>query len=155
MKNNGEYLDIHCGGIDHVAIHHTNEIAQAEGATGKQYVRYWVHGEFLIMANGKMSKSSGGFVTLQTLKDKGYSPLDYRYLCLGAHYRTQLEFSYEALTFARNTRLGLMERIAALKAESDGVIKDTAVLEAAKTALKDAMEDKEFFTTSSKKIFSG
>lgn len=141
MKYLGDTLDIHCGGIDHIAIHHTNEIAQAEGATGKQYVRYWVHGEFLIMSSGKMSKSSGGFVTLQTLKDKGYSPLDYRYLCLGAHYRTQLEFSYEALTFARNTRLGLMERIAALKQESDGVIKDAAALETAKNALKAAMED--------------
>lgn len=141
MKYLGDTLDIHCGGIDHVAIHHTNEIAQAEGATGKKYVRYWVHGEFLIMTNGKMSKSSGGFVTVQTLKEKGYSPLDYRYLCLGAHYRTQLEFSYEALTFARNTRLGLMERIAALKAETDGKIKDEAGLNAAKTAFKEAMDD--------------
>lgn len=141
MKYLGDTLDIHCGGIDHVAIHHTNEIAQAEGATGKKYVRYWVHGEFLIMTNGKMSKSSGGFVTVQTLKEKGYSPLDYRYLCLGAHYRTQLEFSYEALTFARNTRLGLMERIAALKAETDGKIKDEAGLNSAKTAFKEAMDD--------------
>ena len=141
MKYLGDTLDIHCGGIDHVAIHHTNEIAQAEGATGKKYVRYWVHGEFLIMTNGKMSKSSGGFVTVQTLKEKGYSPLDYRYLCLGAHYRTQLEFSYEALTFARNTRLGLMERIAALKAETDGKIQDEAGLNAAKTAFKEAMDD--------------
>ncbi|MDD6173863.1 MAG: cysteine--tRNA ligase [Elusimicrobiaceae bacterium] len=141
MKYLGDTLDIHCGGIDHVAIHHTNEIAQAEGATGKKYVRYWVHGEFLIMTSGKMSKSSGGFVTVQTLKEKGYSPLDYRYLCLGAHYRTQLEFSYEALTFARNTRLGLMERIAALKAETDGKIKEEAALNAAKTAFKDAMDD--------------
>ncbi len=141
MKYLGDTLDIHCGGIDHVAIHHTNEIAQAEGATGKKYVRYWVHGEFLIMTSGKMSKSSGGFVTVQTLKEKGYSPLDYRYLCLGAHYRTQLEFSYEALTFARNTRLGLMERIAALKAETDGKIKDEAGLNAAKTAFKEAMDD--------------
>ena len=100
MKHLGNTLDIHCGGIDHVTIHHTNEIAQSEAATGQKYVNYWVHGEFLILRSGKMSKSGGTFVTLDTLKEKGYDPLAYRYLCLSAHYRTQLEFSYESLDTA-------------------------------------------------------
>ena len=100
MKYLGPTLDIHCGGIDHVTIHHTNEIAQSEAVTGQKYVNYWVHGEFLILRSGKMSKSGGTFVTVDTLKEKGYEPLAYRYLCLGAHYRTQLEFSYESLDSA-------------------------------------------------------
>lgn len=100
MKYLGHTLDIHCGGIDHVTIHHTNEIAQSEAATGEKYVNYWVHGEFLILRSGKMSKSGGTFVTLDVLKEKGYEPLAYRYLCLGAHYRTQLEFSYESMDSA-------------------------------------------------------
>lgn len=100
MKYLGNTLDIHCGGIDHVTIHHTNEIAQSEAATGQKYVNYWVHGEFLILRSGKMSKSGGTFVTLATLKEKGYDPLAYRYLCLTAHYRTQLEFTFESLDAA-------------------------------------------------------
>ena len=100
MKHLGHTLDIHCGGIDHVTIHHTNEIAQSEAATGQKYVNYWVHGEFLILRSGKMSKSGGTFVTMDTLRQKGYEPLAYRFLCLGAHYRTQLEFSYESLDAA-------------------------------------------------------
>lgn len=100
MKYLGHTLDIHCGGIDHVTIHHTNEIAQSEAATGQKYVNYWVHGEFLILRSGKMSKSGGTFVTVDVLKEKGYEPLAYRYLCLGAHYRTQLEFSYESMDAA-------------------------------------------------------
>lgn len=103
MKYLGPTLDIHCGGIDHVSVHHTNEIAQSEAATGQKYVNYWVHGEFLVLRAGKMSKSGGTFVTLQTLRDKGYDPLDYRYLCLTAHYRTQLEFTYESLDAARKS----------------------------------------------------
>lgn len=141
MKYLGNTLDIHCGGIDHVAIHHTNEIAQSEAATGRQYVRNWIHGEFLILPAGKMSKSDGTFVTLDTIKAKGYSPLDYRYLCLGAHYRTQLEFSYDALDFAKATLNGLRERIKVLKEQKTGTIKDEAALNEAKAKVKDAMED--------------
>ena len=103
MKYLGPTVDIHCGGIDHVSVHHTNEIAQSEAATGQKYVRCWVHGEFLVLRAGKMSKSGGTFVTLQTLRDKGYDPLDYRYLCLTAHYRTQLEFTYESLDASRKS----------------------------------------------------
>ena len=115
MKYLGDHFDIHCGGIDHIPVHHTNEIAQSEAATGKKWVNYWLHGEFLVMAKEKMAKSAGNFITLSTLIEKGYDPLDYRYFCLGAHYRSQLQFSFEALDSARNARLSLVDRIARLK----------------------------------------
>ena len=118
MKYLGEHFDIHCGGIDHVAVHHTNEIAQSEAATGKKWVNYWLHGEFLLMGHEKMAKSAGNFLTLSSLTEKGYYPLDFRYFCLGAHYRTQLVFTFEGLDAARTSRRGLMERIAQLKAEA-------------------------------------
>jgi cysteinyl-tRNA synthetase len=112
IKYLGETFDIHAGGIDHVPIHHTNEIAQSEAATGKHpWVRYWIHNEFLVLDKGKMSKSAGSFLTLQSLIDAGYDPLDYRYFLLGAHYRSQVQFSFEALTGARNARKSLMDRI--------------------------------------------
>jgi cysteinyl-tRNA synthetase len=110
----GETFDIHCGGIDAIPVHHTNEIAQSEAATGKQWVRYWMHGEFLLSDKGKMSKSSGEFLTMTVLKEHGYDPMDYRYFCLGATYRTQLQFSYQGMDGARTARLGLVDRIAAL-----------------------------------------
>jgi cysteinyl-tRNA synthetase len=115
MKYLGEQFDIHAGGIDHIPIHHTNEIAQSEAATGKKWVNYWLHGEFLVLDKGKMSKSKGGFLTLQTLVDAGYDPLDYRFFLLGAHYRSQLQFSYEGLDSAKAARKSLVERILALK----------------------------------------
>ena len=141
MQYLGETLDIHCGGIDHVAIHHTNEIAQAQAATGKEYVRYWIHGEFLVMSAGKMSKSAGTFLTVDTLKEKGYSPLDYRYLCLGAHYRTQLEFSFDSLDFARKSRQGLKAKIATLKENAANPFAETAAFNEAKNNFVAAMED--------------
>ena len=110
----GEQFDIHCGGIDAIPVHHTNEIAQSEAATGKKWVNYWMHGEFLLSDKGKMSKSSGEFLTMSVLKEHGYDPLDYRYFCLGATYRTQLQFSYQGMDSARTARLGLVERIASL-----------------------------------------
>ena len=138
MKYLGNTLDIHCGGIDHVTIHHTNEIAQSEAATGQKYVNYWVHGEFLILRSGKMSKSGGTFVTLATLKEKGYDPLAYRYLCLTAHYRTQLEFTFESLDAAAKS----LENLRAL---SRGVLAQAQGKEADCQAWKDkfaaAMED--------------
>ena len=98
MKYLGEQFDIHCGGVDHKPIHHTNEIAQTESATGKKpWVNFWLHGEFLLLDEGKMSKSKEEFITLQTLRDKNISPLAYRYFLLQAHYRKQLNFSWEAL----------------------------------------------------------
>lgn len=102
-----EYLgvpfDIHCGGIDHIPVHHTNEIAQTEAATGKMLANVWMHGEFLVIPGGeKMAKSGDNFITLQTLKEKGISPLVYRYFCLQTHYRKPLTFSWEALQAAQN-----------------------------------------------------
>ncbi len=119
MKYLGERFDIHCGGIDHIPVHHTNEIAQSEAAIGHQWVNYWIHGEFLVLEKEKMAKSAGNFLTLGRLVEDGFDPLDYRYLCLGAHYRTQLQFSYEALEAARNGRANLVERVARLKGAAD------------------------------------
>ncbi len=119
MKYLGQHFDIHCGGIDAIPVHHTNEIAQSEAATGKKnWVSYWCHGEFLVNDKGKMSKSSGEFLTLSTLIERGYDPLDYRYLCLGAHYRTQLMFSYEALDHARSARKSLIEKVRTISSSS-------------------------------------
>ena len=119
IKYLGETFDIHAGGIDHIPVHHTNEIAQSEAATGKHpWVSYWVHNEFLVLDKGKMSKSAGGFITLQTLIDSGYDPLDYRYLLLGAHYRSQLQFSYPAMDGAKSARKSLGEKIRALAAQA-------------------------------------
>jgi len=112
IKYIGEYLDIHCGGIDHIAIHHTNEVAQSEGALGHKWVKYWMHAEFLVVDSGKMSKSSGGFLTVAKLEEEGYSPLDYRYFCLLSKYRKQLVFSFESLTDAKKGLKKLKERIA-------------------------------------------
>lgn len=118
MKYLGDHFDIHCGGIDAIPVHHTNEIAQSEAACGHTWVNYWCHGEFLVNDKGKMSKSSGEFLTLSVLKDKGYDPLDYRYFCLSGHYRSQLKFSYEALDHARSARKAVVEKVAMLKAEA-------------------------------------
>lgn len=118
MKYLGESFDIHCGGVDHINVHHTNEIAQSEGATGHSWVKYWLHGEFLIMDSGRMGKSEGNAVTLTTLKERGYDPLDYRYYLFGAHYRTQLVFGWNALHGARNARAALNERVTDLAREA-------------------------------------
>jgi cysteinyl-tRNA synthetase len=119
MKYLGEQFDIHCGGIDHIPVHHSNEIAQSEAATGKTpWVKYWLHGEFLILAKEKMAKSVGNFLTLRGIVDNGYDALDYRYFCLGAHYRSPLQFSFEALDAARGGRRNIIERILRLREEN-------------------------------------
>ncbi|WP_319561129.1 cysteine--tRNA ligase [Marispirochaeta sp.] len=129
MKYLGEQFDIHCGGIDHIPVHHTNEIAQSEAATGKQWVRYWLHNEFLLVDSGKMSKSKGGFLTLQSLIDEGYDPLDYRYFLLGAHYRTQLRFSFENLKGARSARLSLEDKLKELLSAGESPLDITELTE--------------------------
>ena len=118
MKYLGERFDIHCGGVDHISVHHTNEISQSEAATGKKWVNYWVHGEHLLMGRGKMAKSEGGFLTLPSLMERGFDPMDYRYYLLGAHYRVQLQFGFEALKAAKSARKRLLERVVQLKAEA-------------------------------------
>ena len=107
----GEYLDIHCGGIDNIFPHHTNEIAQSEAYVGHKWCNYWVHGEHLNDQSGKMSKSKGEFLTVSLLEEKGYNPLSYRYFCLSSHYRNQLTFSWEALESAENAYKKLKSRI--------------------------------------------
>ncbi len=103
MKYLGDHFDIHCGGIDHIPVHHTNEIAQSEAAIGKHpWVRYWMHGEFLLIDNDKMAKSGENFITLQTIIEKGFSPMTYRYFLLQGHYRKQINFTWEALEAAGN-----------------------------------------------------
>ncbi len=119
MKYLGEHFDIHCGGIDHILVHHTNEIAQTEGATGKKWVNYWLHGEFLVLDKDKMAKSGENFIILKSLEEKGFNALDYRYLVLGAHYRKKLNFSFENLEGARNGFLSLKERVKEFKKSKD------------------------------------
>jgi cysteinyl-tRNA synthetase len=96
----GEYFDIHCGGEDHIAVHHSNEIAQTEARFGTRLANFWLHGAFLKTNDAKMSKSDGAFLRLQTLIERGVDPLAYRYLCMTAHYRSQLNFTDEALQSA-------------------------------------------------------
>jgi cysteinyl-tRNA synthetase len=100
----GQPFDIHTGGVDHIGTHHANEIAQSEAAFGVPLANVWMHGEFLLIDSGRMGKSEGNFLTLDSLKEKGFSPLDYRYMCLQAHYRTQLNFTWESLEAARSAR---------------------------------------------------
>lgn len=114
MKYLGEYLDIHCGGVDNIFPHHTNEIAQSEAYLGHKWCNYWVHGEHLNDSTGKMSKSKGEFLTLSLLQEKGYNPLSYRFMCLQSHYRSQLVFSYDSLNGAESAYLKLKSRINSL-----------------------------------------
>ena len=115
----GEYLDIHCGGVDNIFPHHTNEIAQSEAYFGHKWCNYWVHGEHLNDQTGKMSKSKGEFLTVSLLEEKGYDPLSYRYFCLGSHYRKVLVFSYEALSQAEAAYKKLKNRIRKLNRTPD------------------------------------
>ena len=113
----GENLDIHCGGVDNIFPHHTNEIAQSEAYVGHKWCNYWCHGAHLNDDSGKMSKSNGEFLTVSLLKNKGYSPIDYRYFCLNSHYRNPLTFSFDSLDGARNALTKLKNKISNLKEE--------------------------------------
>jgi len=119
MKYLGETLDIHCGGIDHIPVHHTNEIAQSEAATGKPFSRYWMHGEFLVLEKEKMAKSGGHFIILKTLMDKGISPMAYRFFCLSAHYRAPLTFSWEIIENAAKGYESLISKLTELHNHKD------------------------------------
>ncbi|MBI2633481.1 MAG: class I tRNA ligase family protein, partial [Parcubacteria group bacterium] len=115
MKYLDEAFDIHCGGVDHIAVHHTNEIAQSEGATGKQFVKYWLHGEFLTIDEKRMGKSEGNFLTLDDIIKKGFHPLSYRYLMLLNHYRSKMSFSFDALTAAQNALFNVYYQLAKME----------------------------------------
>ena len=123
MKYLGEYLDIHCGGVDNIFPHHTNEIAQSEAYLGHHWCKYWVHGEHLDDSTGKMSKSKGDFLTVSLLKEKGYDPLAYRFMCLNSSYRKVLVFSYDALDNASNSYEKLKKKVQGL-VEDDIVDRD-------------------------------
>ena len=127
MKHLGEYMDIHCGGIDNMFPHHTNEIAQSEAYLGHKWCNYWFHVHHLNDQSGKMSKSKGEFLTVSLIESKGYDPLAYRLFCLQSHYRKPLVFSYEALDQAAGTYKKLKKRIADL--DKTGVVDEAAVAE--------------------------
>ena len=140
MKYLGEYLDIHCGGIDNAFPHHTNEIAQSEAYLGHPWCKYWFHVLHLNTANGKMSKSKGEFLTVSLLESKGYSPLAYRFFCLGSHYRKSLVFTYENLDNAATAYRKLMAKIAALTPR-EGETVDEAGAEPFRAAFRAALDN--------------
>ena len=139
MKYLGEYLDLHCGGIDNAFPHHTNEIAQSEAFVGHKWCNYWFHVHHLNTNSGKMSKSSGEFLTVSLLESKGYDPLVYRFFCLQSHYRKSLVFSYENLDNAAIAYNKLVAKIAALLREEQGEVSgdDLAALKARFSAAMD------------------
>ena len=138
MKNLGEYLDIHCGGIDNAFPHHTNEIAQSEAYLGHKWCNYWFHVLHLNTNSGKMSKSKGEFLTVSLLESKGYDPMVYRMFCLQSHYRKSLVFSYENMDNMKIAYNKLVARIAQLK---DGDAVDTAVFEEQKAGFVKALDN--------------
>ncbi|MBP3242954.1 MAG: cysteine--tRNA ligase [Ruminococcus sp.] len=138
MKNLGEYLDIHCGGIDNAFPHHTNEIAQSEAYLGHSWCNYWFHVHHLNTTSGKMSKSKGEFLTVSLLEEKGYDPLIYRFFCLQSHYRKSLVFSWENLDNAKTTFNKLIAKIAPIAAEPSGDI-DKAEYDRLMQSFNDAM----------------
>ena len=120
MAHHGPTLDIHIGGIDHIPIHHTNEIAQSETVTGQEFSRWWMHCAFLTLGDDeKMSKSKGAFLTVRKLEEQGFDALDFRYLVLTSHYRSELAFSLDSLTAAATARKRLTVRVADLLAAAE------------------------------------
>ncbi|MCR4604479.1 MAG: cysteine--tRNA ligase [Eubacterium sp.] len=128
MKHLGEYMDIHCGGVDNIFPHHTNEIAQSESYLGHKWCNYWFHVNHLNTTNGKMAKSKGGFLTVDSLVENGYDPMVYRFFCLQSHYRKPLEFSYDALDNVKNAYDKLVNRLSKL-ASADEKAADQADFE--------------------------
>ena len=137
-KHLGEYLDIHCGGIDNAFPHHTNEIAQSEAAYGHEWCKHWFHVMHLNTNSGKMSKSKGEFLTVSLLEEKGYDPLVYRFFCLQSHYRRNLVFSWENLDNAKIAYNKLVAKVAALK---DGESIDGAAFGEGKKKFTDALDN--------------
>ena len=134
----GEFLDIHCGGVDNIFPHHTNEIAQSEAYLGHKWCNYWLHGEHLNDSTGKMSKSKGEFLTVSLLESKGYNPLAYRFFCLQSHYRNQLVFTYDALDKATSTYNKLLNKIKNIK--DDGNV-DNDIVKKYQDKFKDAISN--------------
>ena len=140
MKHLGEHVDIHCGGIDNAFPHHTNEIAQSEAFLGHKWCNWWMHVLHLNTNSGKMSKSSGEFLTVSLLESKGYDPLVYRFFCLQSHYRKSLVFSYENLDNAAISYKKLVARIVPLLKDTDKTV-DAEALAALKKRFTDALDN--------------
>lgn len=136
MKYLGESIDIHTGGQEHIQVHHTNEIAQSEAATGKKFVNYWMHGAWLLHKGEKISKSSGGLYTISELEKEGFSPMDFRYFCLTTHYRKPLNFSLEKLKAAKNS----LERLKNLISEINDYGKNEEYTKEFEKAINDDIE---------------
>ena len=135
----GDLFDIHTGGVDHIPIHHENEIAQSEGLLGHKAVDYWMHGEFMLVDGGKMSKSLKNTYTLADLKERGYEPLHFRYFCLNAHYRNKLNFTWEGMDSAK---IAYERLVAAVQAHKNGTdAADTAALDELFTQFEEAVSD--------------
>ncbi|MBR6425304.1 MAG: cysteine--tRNA ligase [Oscillospiraceae bacterium] len=137
-KHLGEYLDLHCGGVDNMFPHHTNEIAQSEAYLGHKWCTQWFHVHHLNTTGGKMSKSKGEFLTVSLLEEKGYAPLSYRFFCLQSHYRKALVFSYENLDNAQSAYQKLASRIAALSDEGE---LDQAAFDAGRARFLEALDN--------------
>ena len=140
MKYLGERLDIHCGGIDNAFPHHTNEIAQSEAYLGHKWCNFWFHVHHLNTNHGKMSKSSGEFLTVSLLEEKGYDPLAYRLFCLGSHYRKNLTFSWEGLDGAASSYAGLVKKVAALKGPAEIAEGDEEEAKRLEASFRDALD---------------
>ena len=140
VKNLGEYLDLHCGGIDNAFPHHTNEIAQSEAYLGHPWCKQWFHVLHLNTQSGKMSKSTGEFLTVSLLEEKGYNPLVYRLFCLQSHYRKSLVFSWEGMDSTKTAYNKLIAKIAGLNAESADAIDEEAFANL-KKRFSDAMDN--------------
>lgn len=139
LKYLGMPFDIHTGGVDHIPVHHENEIAQNEALTGKKSVNYWVHGEFMLVNNGKMSKSLGNTYRISDLEERGYKALDFRYFCLNTHYRKKLNFTFEGLDAAKAAYARLLAQVYKHKtAKASG---DTALAEKYLEQFRQAIND--------------
>jgi len=134
IPENAQTIDVHTGAVDHLNIHHTNEIAQSEGATGKPFVKCWIHGEFLLIDKGRMGKSAGNFIILNDLVKKNYHPLAFRYFCLTAHYRQKLNFTFQALDNAQSALISLYSFVSGI---ADSKNKRTVLSEAKEKKTKD------------------
>ncbi len=135
----GDVFDIHTGGVDHIPVHHENELAQSEALLGKPAVNYWMHGEFMMVNNGKMSKSLGNTYTVDNLKEKGYDPLAFRYMCLNAHYRNKLNFTWEVMQSAQVSYDRFIEEVQAHKNGTENV--EESVINGFLSDFEDAVND--------------
>ncbi len=137
----GDEFDIHTGGVDHIPVHHENEIAQSEALLGHPAVRYWLHGEFLLVDNGKMSKSLGNTYTVSDIKKKGYSPLAFRYMCLNANYRSKLNFTWDGIKAAQVALDRLLDGVLSHKNADSSAVVEPGVIEAFDKEFLEAVND--------------